>query len=72
MECLVHADEQHIVQNDEVFCPVCTLSNSLFVDSDNSVQTTLDSEDFVVDFDEIYFEKKLAHHKASRAPPQLV
>ncbi len=72
MECLLHADEHHFVQNEEVYCPVCILSNTLFTPSNNSVAVVFNTEDFVEEFDEIHFEKELVQFKTSRAPPQLV
>ena len=69
MECLLHTDEQHYVQNEEVFCPNCTLINTALVSHNQSFDSFLSVDVSLDDFNEVYFEKELAHPKTSRAPP---
>lgn len=71
LECLVHVGEEHFVQDEDTYCPACTLGSDTKIEAD-SYQVVLpnaDVSDFI--FDELYIEKNLAQSKDSRAPPFL-
>lgn len=72
MECLLHTNEQHYAQNDEVFCPSCTLvSTDTFPSSDFQVFLSFDDGNLTSRTD-IYSEDDVEFRKSPRAPPFMV
>lgn len=69
MECLQHADEQHYVQNDEFFCPICIPAQSNIIDDHTISHSLTDTHESVTSFEKIYVEKLRTGLNTSRAPP---
>lgn len=71
MECLVHHDEAHYIQND-INCPVCSLVIDHSFDHSISAETTFYPDGFVVVINETYLSPFSFLAEPGRAPPFVV
>ena len=71
MECLVHHDDAHYVQND-INCPVCSLVIDNSFDHGITAETTFYPDSFVVDIDVTHLSPFSILAEPGRAPPFVV
>ncbi len=71
LECLVHADEAHFVQDEDALCLVCAIVHNRAPEKASPSTLLRLSDETILIFNEPYLEKSLAPSNISRAPPVL-
>ncbi len=72
LECIIHADEYHFVQDEDTFCFACAVVPDRAPEKTSLLSFLRQTDETILVFNEPYIEKRLAQSNISRAPPLLV